>query len=99
MIDRAIRVHYEQGQERERLIRDGGTLELVRTQKLLRRYLPPPPATVLDVGGGPGTYTSERVLRRGSWKGPACSENRICPRPGNTRFHPSAVARRAMGTC
>ena len=47
MIDRAIRVHYEQGQERERLIRDGGTLELVRTQKLLRRYLPPSPATVL----------------------------------------------------
>jgi ubiquinone/menaquinone biosynthesis C-methylase UbiE len=58
MIDDAIRVHYEQGQEWERLRRDGGTLELVRTQELLQRYLPAPPATVLDVGGGPGVYAS-----------------------------------------
>jgi ubiquinone/menaquinone biosynthesis C-methylase UbiE len=28
----------------------------VRTQELLARYLPPPPATVLDVGGGAGVY-------------------------------------------
>jgi hypothetical protein len=27
-------------------------LERVRTQELLARFLPPPPATVLDVGGG-----------------------------------------------
>ncbi|MFD5319695.1 class I SAM-dependent methyltransferase [Streptomyces sp. NPDC127098] len=33
-----------------------GTLELLRTQELLRRYLPRPPARVLDVGGGPGTH-------------------------------------------
>lgn len=33
-----------------------GTLELARTRELLRRYLPPAPARVLDVGGGPGTY-------------------------------------------
>ncbi|MCT2592972.1 methyltransferase domain-containing protein [Streptomyces sp. N2-109] len=33
-----------------------GALELVRTQELLRRYLPPVPASVLDVGGGPGVH-------------------------------------------
>ncbi|MET8180364.1 class I SAM-dependent methyltransferase [Streptomyces sp. NPDC005336] len=33
-----------------------GVLEMVRTQELLRRYLPPAPARVLDVGGGPGTH-------------------------------------------
>ena len=50
--------YYEQGRERERLTRGGGTLELVRTQELLQRYLPPPPADVLDVGGGPGVYAA-----------------------------------------
>ncbi|MFJ1846454.1 class I SAM-dependent methyltransferase [Streptomyces sp. NPDC088146] len=29
---------------------------MVRTQELLRRHLPPAPASVLDVGGGPGTH-------------------------------------------
>ncbi|MEX3103011.1 MULTISPECIES: bifunctional 2-polyprenyl-6-hydroxyphenol methylase/3-demethylubiquinol 3-O-methyltransferase UbiG [unclassified Streptomyces] len=33
-----------------------GWLEMVRTRELLRRYLPPAPARVLDVGGGPGTH-------------------------------------------
>ncbi|MGH3734548.1 MAG: class I SAM-dependent methyltransferase [Micromonosporaceae bacterium] len=33
-----------------------GQLELVRTQELLRRHLPPPPASVIDIGGGPGTH-------------------------------------------
>ncbi|MCX4847279.1 class I SAM-dependent methyltransferase [Streptomyces sp. NBC_00893] len=33
-----------------------GVLEMVRTQELLRRHLPPAPASVLDVGGGPGTH-------------------------------------------
>ena len=30
-----------------------GRLEFLRTQELLRRHLPPAPARVLDVGGGP----------------------------------------------
>jgi ubiquinone/menaquinone biosynthesis C-methylase UbiE len=58
VIDRDMRRYYEQGRERERLTRGGGTLELVRTQELLQRYLPPPPADVLDVGGGPGVYAA-----------------------------------------
>ncbi|MGW6388903.1 class I SAM-dependent methyltransferase [Streptomyces sp. NPDC055103] len=33
-----------------------GTLEFTRTRELLRRHLPPAPARVLDVGGGPGTH-------------------------------------------
>ncbi|MFJ8311866.1 MULTISPECIES: class I SAM-dependent methyltransferase [unclassified Streptomyces] len=33
-----------------------GVLELIRTQEILRRHLPPAPARVLDVGGGPGIH-------------------------------------------
>lgn len=43
--------------EADRLTTTGdGALELLRTQELLRRYLPPAPARVLDVGGGPGVH-------------------------------------------
>jgi SAM-dependent methyltransferase len=58
VIDGKIQRYYEQGRERERLTRGGGRLELVRMQELLQRYLPPPPADVLDVGGGPGVYAA-----------------------------------------
>lgn len=34
-----------------------GVLEMVRTRELLGRHLPPPPAAVLDVGGGPGAHS------------------------------------------
>ena len=57
MIDSDIRGFYEQGREQERLTRGIGTLELARTQELLERFLPPPPADILDVGGGPGVYS------------------------------------------
>jgi SAM-dependent methyltransferase len=39
-------------------MRGAGTLELARTQELLQRYLLPPPAEILDVGGGPGVYAA-----------------------------------------
>lgn len=58
MIDAAIRAYYERGDERDRLFAGGERLELVRTRELVRRYLPPPPAAVLDVGGGPGAYAA-----------------------------------------
>ena len=49
--------HYEEGIEKERLLGGGaGRLEYLRTRELLARYLPPPAATVLDVGGGAGAY-------------------------------------------
>lgn len=34
-----------------------GRLEMLRTQELLRRHLPPAPAHVLDVGGGTGAHS------------------------------------------
>lgn len=48
--------HYEQGQEVHRLSQGVGQLELARTQELLSRYLPAPPAVIFDVGGGSGIY-------------------------------------------
>lgn len=48
--------HYETFPERERLASGNGLLEKLRTQQILRRCLPRPPATLLDVGGGPGVY-------------------------------------------
>ncbi len=44
--------------EEQRLVSSPhGQLEFRRTQQLLRRYLPPPPAaSVLDVGGGTGIH-------------------------------------------
>lgn len=35
--------------ERDRLGRGEGRLELVRTQELLGRFLPPPPAKIIDL--------------------------------------------------
>lgn len=51
-----IVAHYSAGVEQPRL--SGGTsrLEFARTRLLLQRFLPRPPAQILDVGGGPGTY-------------------------------------------
>jgi SAM-dependent methyltransferase len=47
--------HYERFDEDSRLTGEG-LLEWDRTLEILRRYLPPPPARILDVGGGPGRY-------------------------------------------
>ena len=51
-----IRAHYASGYEAARLESDDGPIERERTRELLRRVLPPPPATILDVGGGPGGH-------------------------------------------
>jgi ubiquinone/menaquinone biosynthesis C-methylase UbiE len=37
-------------------VRAHGVLERVRTQELIARFLPPPPAAILDVGGGTGVH-------------------------------------------
>jgi SAM-dependent methyltransferase len=47
--------YYDRGHERGRL-GDWGRLEFLRTRELLARFLPAPPATVLDVGGAAGAY-------------------------------------------
>ena len=51
-----IRDHYDKGREDDRLRVGRGRLELWRTQDVLRRWLPAPPARVLDVGGGSGVH-------------------------------------------
>lgn len=54
--DPDIDAYYGLGLERGRLREGGGGLEFVRTRELLGRFLPRPPAIVIDVGGGPGAY-------------------------------------------
>ncbi len=48
---------YNEGRELGRLSRGIGLLEAARTRELLERFLPPAPAEILDVGGGPGIYS------------------------------------------
>jgi SAM-dependent methyltransferase len=55
-MDREVIAHYALGAERSRLLEGAGRLERARTEEMLARWLPPPPARILDVGGGPGTY-------------------------------------------
>jgi SAM-dependent methyltransferase len=50
--------HYRSFAEETRISAGLGQLELVRTQEILRRHLPPPPGRVLDVGGGTGVHAS-----------------------------------------
>ena len=54
--DEGVAEHYRGGGEIDRLDRPRGRLEWERTQELALRYLPPPPAVVADIGGGPGRY-------------------------------------------
>ena len=56
-IEAQIHAYYDEGGERARLT-SGPSLELLRTQVLLNRLLPAPPARVLDVGGASGVYAS-----------------------------------------
>ena len=50
--------HYRSIREEERITSGLGHLELVRTQEILRRHLPPPPAGLLDVGGATGVHAA-----------------------------------------
>lgn len=49
--------HYRLAAESARLGERGNALEFVRTCEIVQRHLPPAPAVVLDVGGGPGIYS------------------------------------------
>jgi ubiquinone/menaquinone biosynthesis C-methylase UbiE len=48
--------YYDQVDEKGRLTIGSGPLELARTQEILTRYLPSPPAVIGDVGGGAGIH-------------------------------------------
>ena len=51
-----VQAYYARGGETRRLFRSHGQIELARTQEIILRHLPPPPGSILDVGGGPGIY-------------------------------------------
>lgn len=56
--------YYARGLEADRLVADGtGMLEFARTTEIIDRRLPPAPAVVADVGGGPGRYTAWLIGR------------------------------------
>ena len=48
--------HYESISEEDRITRGMAELELVRTREILTRFLPPPPAAVVDIGGATGVH-------------------------------------------
>ncbi len=54
----AIIGHYESIREEDRISSGMGELELLRTQEVLRRHLPAPPARILDVGGATGVHAA-----------------------------------------
>jgi SAM-dependent methyltransferase len=55
-IDPGIADYYERAPEETRLTQGPVQLEEARTRELIQRFAPPPPATVLDVGGAAGAY-------------------------------------------
>jgi SAM-dependent methyltransferase len=53
----AMHEYYLRGEEADRLVTSGhGQLEFERTQEIVLRHLPPVPAMIADIGGGPGRY-------------------------------------------
>lgn len=59
-----VSAHYASGYEADRLKVGPGQLERERTRELLTRFLPPAPALLLDVGGGPGEYACWLARKR-----------------------------------
>jgi SAM-dependent methyltransferase len=58
-----IEAYYDRRGEAPRLHQTHGLIELARTQEIILRHLPPPPGTILDVGGGPGVYAAWLAAR------------------------------------
>ena len=56
MVEPEILAYYERNAERDRLASGARRIEFLRMRDLLARHLPPPPAKILDVGGGAGVY-------------------------------------------
>src|SRR5262245_51460917 len=53
---REITRYYQEVAEEGRLAAGPAQLEFARRQEIVLRYLSPPPATILDVGGAAGAY-------------------------------------------
>jgi ubiquinone/menaquinone biosynthesis C-methylase UbiE len=56
MTFRDVQAYYEQAPEESRLSTGASRLEEARTQELILRHAPAPPADILDVGGAAGVY-------------------------------------------
>lgn len=59
-----VLTYYNAFSEQERLTGAWGEIEFVRTLDILGRYLPKPPATLLDIGGATGKYACQ-LARKG----------------------------------
>ena len=53
--------HYASGYEASRLQTGQGKIDCARSRELLERFLPSQPATILDIGGGPGGHACWRA--------------------------------------
>ncbi len=51
-----VAAHYASGYEVSRLQSGTGNLDRERSREILKRFLPPAPAVIMDVGGGPGGH-------------------------------------------
>lgn len=58
MFRQEAQAYYAEGIEADRLQHGSGRIEFARTREIVSRYLPPPPAVVFDIGGGPGVYAT-----------------------------------------
>jgi ubiquinone/menaquinone biosynthesis C-methylase UbiE len=54
--DRLVSEYYDRAPEETRLQQGPFQLEEARTRELIQRFAPPPPGTVVDVGGAAGAY-------------------------------------------
>ncbi len=54
--DRLVSEYYDRAPEETRLQQGFFQLEEARTRELIQRFAPPPPATVVDIGGAAGAY-------------------------------------------
>jgi ubiquinone/menaquinone biosynthesis C-methylase UbiE len=52
-----LQYYYSHNSEESRLASATGQLEFLRSQEIILRYLPPPPAVIIDVGGAAGVYS------------------------------------------
>jgi hypothetical protein len=63
-LNKDIQAYYNQDQEQTRLQSSRGQLERIRTEQLLARLLPPPPAVIIDIGGATGVYAFPLAEKR-----------------------------------
>ena len=96
MFRQEAQAYYAEGIEADRLQHGSGRIEFARTQEIVSRYLPPPPAVVFDIGGGPGVYATlarpTRLRSASHRSGAAPYRAGTGRRPRDSRTHRLPVA-------